>query len=72
MQGKRVSALLEAVDHFKADGDLSATHAPMSFLDSEQKAALKIPTKTGGAKIQKILPDQINARKSVVDLIPLC
>ena len=40
MQGKRVSALLEAIDHFKADGDLSATHAPMGFLDSEQKAAL--------------------------------
>lgn len=29
MQGKRVSALLEAIDHFKADGDLSTTHAPM-------------------------------------------
>ena len=40
MPTERVSALLAAIDHFKAEGDLSATHAPMGFLEDKQKAVL--------------------------------
>ncbi|OSP53704.1 Tn3 family transposase [Pseudoruegeria sp. SK021] len=40
MPNKRVVALLEAIDHFKADRDVSASHAPVDFLDGDQKAAL--------------------------------
>ena len=40
MPSSRAAALLEAVDHFRNDGDLSANHAPMGFLDAEQRAAV--------------------------------
>jgi len=40
MRNKRAAALLEAIDHFRNDGDLSASHAPMGFLDAEQQAAV--------------------------------
>jgi TnpA family transposase len=40
MPSKRAAALLEAIDHFRNDGDLSVSHAPVGFLDMEQKAAL--------------------------------
>ena len=40
MQGKRVTTLLTAIDHFKTNGDLSVTHVPMDFLDAGQKAAV--------------------------------
>lgn len=40
MPSKRAAALLEAIDHFRNDGDLSASHAPVGFLDAEQKTAL--------------------------------
>lgn len=40
MPSSRAAALLEAVDHFRNDGDLSAKHAPMGFLDTEQRAAV--------------------------------
>ena len=40
MPSSRAAALLEAVDHFRNNGDLSATHAPMGFLDAEQRAAV--------------------------------
>lgn len=40
MRNKRAAALLEAIDHFRKDGDLSARHAPMGFLDAEQQAAV--------------------------------
>lgn len=37
---KRAAALLDAIDQFKADGDLAASHASIDFLDAAQKAAL--------------------------------
>lgn len=40
MPSKRAAALLEAIDHFRNDEDFSASHAPMDFLDTEQKTAL--------------------------------
>ena len=40
MPNKRAAALLEAVDHFRNDRDLSASSAPMGFLDAEQHAAV--------------------------------
>ncbi len=40
MPSSRAAALLEAIDHFRNDGDLSANHAPMGFLDAEQRAAV--------------------------------
>lgn len=40
MPSSRAAALLEAVDHFRNDRDLSANHAPMGFLDAEQRAAV--------------------------------
>lgn len=40
MPSSRAAALLEAVDHFRNDGDLSVNHAPMGFLDAEQRAAV--------------------------------
>ena len=40
MPNKRAETLLEAIDHFKNDGDFSAAHAPMDFLDAEQRTAL--------------------------------
>ncbi|TLP55538.1 hypothetical protein FEE96_22760 [Parasedimentitalea maritima] len=40
MPNKRATALLDAIDHFKAEGDLSTNHAPMDFLYAGQKAAL--------------------------------
>lgn len=40
MPNKRAAALLEAIDHFRSDGDLSASSAPMGFLDVEQQAAV--------------------------------
>lgn len=36
----RAKALQKAIAYFKADGDLSAGHAPMDFLDPEQRDAL--------------------------------
>lgn len=40
MPNKRAAALLAAIDHFKADGDLSTSHAPTEFLNVEQRATL--------------------------------
>jgi TnpA family transposase len=40
MPSERATALRVAIDHFKADGDLANGHAPMGFLDTEQKTAL--------------------------------
>ncbi len=40
MPNKRAAALLEAIDHFRNDGNLSANSAPMGFLDSTQQHAL--------------------------------
>lgn len=40
MPNKRAATLLEAIDHLKNDGDLSANSAPMSFLNAEQQAAV--------------------------------
>lgn len=40
MPTERATALQIAINHFETDGDLSASHAPMGFLDAEQKAAL--------------------------------
>ena len=40
MPSEQATTLQAAVDHFKTDGDLSASHAPMGFLDTEQKVAL--------------------------------
>lgn len=40
MPNKRAIALLEAIDHFRNDGDLSAARAPVGFLDAEQRTAL--------------------------------
>ncbi|WP_246079590.1 Tn3 family transposase [Parasedimentitalea maritima] len=40
MPNKRAIALLEAIDHFRNDGEMSAAHAPMGFLDVAQKDAL--------------------------------
>jgi len=40
MPNKRAAALLDAIDHFKADGDVAASHVPIDFLDAGQKAAL--------------------------------
>lgn len=40
MPSSRAAALVEAVDHFRNNGDLSANHAPMGFLDAEQRAAV--------------------------------
>ncbi len=40
MPNTRATALQKAIDNFKTDGDLSAPHAPMGFLDAEQKATL--------------------------------
>lgn len=36
----RAKPLQKAIDHFEADRDLSANHAPVDFLDSEQKDML--------------------------------
>tara|TARA_R110000787_G_scaffold285825_1_gene402431 strand:- start:150 stop:3149 length:3000 start_codon:yes stop_codon:yes gene_type:complete len=40
MPSSRAAALLEAVEHFRNDGDLTANHAPIGFLDAEQRAAV--------------------------------
>jgi len=40
MPNKRAIALLEAIDHFRNDGDLSAARAPVGFLDAQQRTAL--------------------------------
>jgi len=40
MPTTRVKTLQKAIAHFKADGELSASHMPMDFLDAEQQAAL--------------------------------
>lgn len=40
MPNKRVATLLEAIDHFRNDGDLSANSAPMGYLAPEQRAAV--------------------------------
>ncbi len=40
MPTERATALQIAINHIKTDGDLSASHTPMGFLDAEQKAAL--------------------------------
>ena len=40
MPNKRAAALLNAIDHFKAGGDLSTSHAPTEFLNVEQRATL--------------------------------
>lgn len=40
MPNTGATELQTAIDHFKADGDLSVSHAPMAFFDAEQKAAL--------------------------------
>ena len=40
MPTTRVKALQKAIAHFKADGELPASHMPMDFLDAEQQAAL--------------------------------
>ena len=40
MPNKRAAALLEAIDHFKNDGELSITRAPLGFLDADQKLAV--------------------------------
>ncbi|MFS4583643.1 Tn3 family transposase [Phaeobacter sp. C3_T13_0] len=40
MPNKRAIALLEAIDHFRNDGALSASHAPVGFLDAGQRTAL--------------------------------
>lgn len=40
MPNKRTAILLEAIDHFKNDGDLSASHAPVGFLDAGQRTEL--------------------------------
>ena len=40
MPSKRAAALLEASDHFRNDGDLSLSHAPMGFLDAGQRTTL--------------------------------
>ncbi|MDB9706969.1 Tn3 family transposase [Planktotalea frisia] len=40
MPNKQAAALLAAIDHFKADGDLSTSHAPTEFLNVEQRATL--------------------------------
>lgn len=40
MPNKRAIALLEAIDHFRIDGELSAARAPAGFLDAEQRTAL--------------------------------
>lgn len=40
MPTTRVKALQKAIAHFKADGELSASHMPMGFLDVEQQATL--------------------------------
>jgi len=40
MPNKRAATLLEAINHFRNDGDLSANSAPMGFLDAEQRAAV--------------------------------
>ena len=37
MSNKRITSLLEAIEHFKNDGELSTAHAPMGFLDADQK-----------------------------------
>lgn len=37
MSNKRITSLLEAIEHFKNDGELSTAHAPMGFLDAYQK-----------------------------------
>ena len=42
---ERATALQAAIDHFKTDEGLSASHAPMGFLDAEQKIVL---TRTDG------------------------
>ena len=40
MPNKRATALLKAVDHFKNDWELSASHVPMGFLDADQRTAV--------------------------------
>lgn len=40
MPNKRAIALLEAIDHFRNDGEMSATRTPMGFLDAAQRTAL--------------------------------
>jgi len=40
MPSERDNPLQTAIDYFKADRDLSASHVPMEFLDAEQKTAL--------------------------------
>ncbi len=40
MPNKRAAALLEAIDHFKNDGELSIIRAPLGFLDANQKLAV--------------------------------
>ncbi|MCJ8335762.1 MAG: Tn3 family transposase [Epibacterium sp.] len=40
MPNKRAIALLEAIDHFRNDGEMSAARVPMGFLDAEQRTAL--------------------------------
>jgi len=40
MPNKRAAALLEAIDHFRNDRDLSLSHAPMGFLDAGQRTTL--------------------------------
>lgn len=40
MPTTRVKALQKAIAYFKADGELSASHMPIDFLDAEQQAAV--------------------------------
>lgn len=40
MQSKRATTLLDAIYHFKNDGELSVTRAPVKFLDAAQKLAV--------------------------------